>query len=423
MIRIIFSFILLNSNIFIIAHAGEWNQHRGPFSNNSSDESVYSPNWLSSPTAVEWKSETPLGFSSFTTYDDSAFTLIAEEDEDGLMREICISLDLKTGKRQWSTHLGIMDYKAGGGNSGASDNKGGDGPRSTPSVLDGKVWVYDSDMSLHCLSARDGKLIWRINILKEHSGINPRWENASSPLIVDDLVIIYGGGPEESFLAFDKNSGKVKWKTGSELATHATPILTKIHGVEQVIFFCQSGLVSLLPKSGKELWRQEFPYKVSTAASPVVAGELVYCSAGYGVGAGLYKISKQGTKFSSSQVWRKPNDVINHWSTPVYHDGHLYGMFSFKKYGDGPLQCVELKTGRVKWSAEGYGPGNVILAGNNLLALSDKGELSVVAASSSHYKQLARKKLITGKCWSTPTLSKGKVLVRSTEEAVCLSVK
>ena len=142
--------------------------------------------------------------------------------------------------------------------------------------------------------------------------------------------------------------------------------------MEQVIFFCQSGLVSLLPKSGKELWRQEFPYKVSTAASPVVAGDLVYCSAGYG--EGLYRISKQGSKFSSSQVWRKPNDVTNHWSTPVYHDGHLYGMFSFKKYGNGPLS-VELKTGRVKWSEDGYGPGNVILVGRHLLALSDKENL------------------------------------------------
>jgi hypothetical protein len=77
----------------------------------------------------------------------------------------------------------------------------------------------------------------------------------------------------------------------------------------------------------------------------------------------------------------------------------------------------------VKWSEDGYGPGNVILAGNHLLALSDKGELSVVKASSSHYQELARKKLISGKCWSTPTLSQGLVFIRSTEEAVCLSVK
>ena len=415
--------VCLLSSITCLMNAGEWNQHRGPFSNNLSDESINSANWLKSSNSVEWKVKTPLGFSSFTTYKGNAYTLIAEEDEDGLMREICISLNLKTGKREWSTHLGIMDYKAGGGNSGAADNKGGDGPRSTPSVLEGKVWAYDSDMSLYCMSAKDGKLIWKVNVLKEHNGINPRWENACSPLIVDDLVIIYGGGPKQSFLAFEKDSGKVKWKSGSELATHTTPILTEIHGVEQVIFFCQSGLVSLQPKNGNELWRQEFPYKVSTAASPVVAGDLVYCSAGYGVGAGLYKITKRGSKFSSEQVWRKPNDVINHWSTPVYHDGHLYGMFSFKKYGDGPLQCVELKTGHVKWSEDGYGPGNVILAGKNLLALSDKGELSVVEATPNYYKELGRKKLISGKCWSTPTLSQGTVLVRSTEEAACLSVR
>ena len=415
--------VFILSSIASFVNAGEWNQHRGPFSNNLSDESITSANWLKSISAVAWKEKTPLGFSSFTTYEGNAFTLVAEEDEDGLMREICIALDLKTGKREWSTHLGIMDYKAGGGNSGASDNKGGDGPRSTPSVLDGKVWAYDSDMSLYCLSAKNGKLIWKVNVLKEYDGINPRWENASSPLIVDDLVIIYGGGEGKSFLAFDKDSGRLKWKTGSELATHATPILTKIHGLDQVIFFCQSGLVSILPKSGKELWRQDFPFKVSTAASPVVAGDLVYCSAGYGVGAGLFRIKKNGSKFSSEQVWRKPNDVVNHWSTPVYHDGHLYGMFSFKKYGDGPLQCVELRTGRVKWSEDGYGPGNVILSGKHLIALSDKGELSIVEATPSYYKELARKKLITGKCWSTPTLSNGMVLARSTVEAVCLSVR
>ena len=150
-------------------------------------------------------------------------------------------------------------------------------------------------------------------------------------LIVDDLVIIYGAAQNSPFSPSKKDSGTVKWKSGSELATHATPILTEIHELEQVIFFCQSGLVSLQPKSGNELWRQEFPYKVSTAASPVVAGDLVYCSAGYGVGAGLYKITKRGSKFSSEQVWRKPNDVINHWSTPVYHDGHTLRHVQFQK--------------------------------------------------------------------------------------------
>ena len=91
--------VCLLSSITCLMNAGEWNQHRGPFSNNLSDESINSANWLKSSNSVEWKVKDALGFSSFTTYKGNAYTLIAEEDEDGLMREICISLNLKTGKR------------------------------------------------------------------------------------------------------------------------------------------------------------------------------------------------------------------------------------------------------------------------------------------------------------------------------------
>jgi outer membrane protein assembly factor BamB len=275
-------------------------------------------------------------------------------------------------------------------------------------------------MNLYCINASNGKIIWDVQVLREHKGQNIKWKNSSAPLIEDDLVIVYGGGSGQSLLAFERETGKIAWKTGNETATHATPIATTIHGFRQVIFFCTSGLVSVDPKSGRELWRQAFPFKVSTAASPVVAGDMIYCSAGYGVGAGLYKISRKGTRFSSSEIWRKKNDMFNHWSTPLYHDGHLYGMFSFKKYGNGPLQCIELKSGKIKWSQDGYGPGNVILSGNHLIALADDGVLSLVKATPSKYTELARKKVLNGKCWSTPILSNGLVLARSTTQAVCL---
>ena len=115
--------------------------------------------------------------------------------------------------------------------------------------------------------------------------------------------------------------------------------------------------------------------------------------------------------------------MFNHWSTPIYHDGHLYGMFSFKKYGNGPLQCIELSTGRIKWSEDGYGPGNVILSGNKLIALADNGELSIVEATPNQYNEMARKKVLNGKCWSTPILSNGLVLARSTKEAICIDAR
>ncbi len=402
------------------ASAAEWPQYHGVNSDKKAQEALTSAAWLKNASSQLWKAKTPLGFSSFSVAGGLAYTLIGLEDEDGLQREVCVALDVQSGRQKWAVHLDRLDYGSGGGNAGASDNKGGDGPRSTPSISDGKVYVYDSEMNLFCLDAKTGKQTWKVSVQKRHKGQPIKWENASAPLIEGNKVIVYGGGPGQTFLALDKTNGDVVWSSGKETITHATPIAATILGVRRVIFFCVSGLVSVDASSGKELWRQQFRFKVSTAAAPIVAGNHVYCSAGYGVGAGLYRISRNGTKFASAEVWRKQNELINHWSTPVYHEGHLYGMFSFKKYGQGPLQCVELKTGKVKWSKEGYGPGNVILAGKNLLALSDIGELAVVAADPSGYKELGRRKVIGGKCWSTPVISDGKVFARSTTEAVCL---
>ena len=120
----------------------------------------------------------------------------------------------------------------------------------------------------------------------------------------------------------------------------------------------QSGLIALAAETGELAWTSQFPFSVSTAASPVSSGNQIFCSAGYGVGAGLFSVN--GSK-EAEEVWFKPNELMNHWSTPVVHDGHLYGIFEFKKYGRAPLQCVELSTGEIKWSHSGFGPGNCIL--------------------------------------------------------------
>ena len=100
----------------------------------------------------------------------------------------------------------------------------------------------------------------------------------------------------------------------------------------------------------------------------------------------------------------------------------LSRAFGFKEYGEGPLKCVELATGKVRWEQKGFGPGNVILAGGRLVALSDTGELVLVEAKPDAYAEVARAKVLVGKCWSTPILSGGRVYARSTQEGVCLDV-
>jgi outer membrane protein assembly factor BamB len=97
-------------------------------------------------------------------------------------------------------------------------------------------------------------------------------------------------------------------------------------------------------------------------------------------------------------------------------------MFQFKQYGTGPVKCVDVATGEVKWEKAGFGPGQVILVGDNVLALSDAGELVLFAAAPDGYKELGRSDVLDGKCWTTPVLSNGRVYARSTKEAVCLEL-
>jgi len=401
--------------------AGGWPQYRGPHQDGISGESIRVP-WAASGPKVVWKVATKNGFSSFAVGDGKVFTQV-NRDLEGAPREIVVALEAATGKELWFADIGSGKYDSGG-DSGAPDNKGGDGPRSTPTVSAGKVYAFTQNLVLFCLDAETGKLVWKKDLLKEHAGRNIGWKSAMSPALDGDLIFVGGGGPGQSLLAVNKDTGAVMWKTGDEFITHATPVVATILDVRQVIYFLKSGLVSVAVKDGQELWRFPFKFSVSTAASPVVDGDLVYCSAGYGVGGGACKISRDGDKFTATQLWKIPGDklVANHWSTPVLKDGHLYGMFSFKQFGAGPLKCVELATGKVKWSQPGFGAGNVILARDKVVALADDGQLVVVEATPAAYKELARTKAVTGKCWSTPAISNGRLYVRSTREGACLDV-
>jgi outer membrane protein assembly factor BamB len=402
-------------------YAGDWSQYRGPHGDGICAETP-NLNWPASGPKVVWKVPVKNGFSSFTISGGKAFTQM-NRDIDGAPREVCVALDIATGKELWATPVGVGTYD-GGGDSGTPDNKGGDGPRSTPTVNGDKVYVSNQLLVLHCLDAQTGKELWTKDLIKEHSGRNISWKNAASPVIDENLLFIAGGGPGESLLALNKDTGAVVWKGQDEMMTHATPVVATILGVRQVIFFAQKGLVSVATKDGAFLWRFPYRFVTSTAASPVVSGDMVYCSAAYGVGGGACRISKTADGFMATELYKitENKQIPNHWSTPVLKDGYLYGIFSHKQYGSAPLKCVELATGEVKWSQNGFGQGNVILVGDKVLALTDDGQLVVVKASPSAYEETARAKVLTGKCWTTPALSNGRLYVRSTKEAVCLDV-
>lgn len=415
----LFSFVCLLQPV--AAPAGEWPQYRGPNLDGVSTENV-SLVWSSGGPKEVWKIPTPNGFSSFSVSGGKVFTQVTRE-VGGVNREIVVAMDAGTGKELWFAPIDLAKYD-GGGDDGAKDNKGGDGPRSTPTVNDGLVYALNQHVALYCFDPETGKQLWVHDVVKENKGREIHWKSAASPVIDGDLVFVVGGGAGQSLLAFNKKTGEVAWKAFDETMNQSTPVVGTILGQRQVIFFVKSGLLAVSPKDGKELWRFPFTGKVSTAISPVICGDIVYCSCGYGVGSSACRIAKDGDHFTATKLYMVPGDdqIANHWSTPIYKDGYLYGMFSFKKYSVGPMKCVDVATGKVIWTQPGFGAGNVTLVNDKLVALADDGQLVIVDANPAGYKELARAKVITGKCWSTPAVSDGKIYVRSTKEGACLDV-
>jgi outer membrane protein assembly factor BamB len=406
--------------------ASDWAQLRGPNFNGSTLDEV-STQWPVTGPKVRWKRPLRAGFSSFVVHGKTLCTLALRAAE-GATNEACICLDADTGRERWARILAPAKYTGVGydsGNWGVPGNRGGDGPRSTPTIDEGRVYAISSRLRLFCLAATDGEILWQKDLVAEHGGIPITYENAASPIIVNNTLLLAGGGSGQSILGINKISGEVMWCGHDELLTHSTPAVATINGFQQAIFYTRSGLFAVNPDNGENLWRYNFPFRVCAAITPVVAGNLVYCSAGYGIGSGVCRVERFNKRCAVTEVWRLRHNepVANYWSTPVHKEGHLFGMFGFKKFGTAPMKCVELATGKVKWTQPGFGHGNVIMAGSVLVALSGAGELVLMEPSSEAYREIARAKILTGKCWSTPIISRGRLYARSTTEGVCIELK
>jgi len=416
-------YVLVFIHAFLLVastRADNWLQYNGNAGNRTSNETIGTIPWSkAAPPTPYWKIPTPNGFSSFSVADGKAFTLISRVHTDAVKREFCVAFDTASGAELWAAPMVRADpYDSGGDTAG-----GGDGPRSTPTCDGERVYVLDRNLNLYCFNDENGAVVWKKNIVADYGGRNISWQNAASPLLEGELVVMAGGGSGRSFLAFNRTDGALVWKTDvNEKMTHASPVAATIHGVRQIIFYTQSGLVAVSADKGEELWRYYIAYSTSAGASPVVSGSYIYHSAGYGVGAGVCRIDKIDQNFEAVEVWRKQGELENHWSTPVCYNGYLYGLYGYGMYESAPLKCVELATGTEMWSKPNFGQGNLMLVGNKLVVLGVAGDIAVVEATPTAYTEIARADVLEGKCWSSPILSDNRLYARSSEEGICFAL-
>jgi outer membrane protein assembly factor BamB len=396
--------------------AGAWTQFRGSNHDSVSTENIRL-NWAQEAPKIVWKVPLPAGLSSFSVDNGRLFTM-GRRLVSGRDTELCLGLDANTGRELWASQVGRTGYPDGGvGND--------DGPRSTPAVDGEQVFAFGSYMNLVCLNATNGTELWRRNLETEYQARIIAWQNAASPVVLGDLVIVNGNGRAgEHLLAFRKSDGTLVWKTGTDGLTHASPVSAVIAGVPQVVFFAQTGLVSVAPETGNVLWRYAIQYNgVSVAASPIVAGDTVYASRAYapGAGAAVVRITNNSGSLAATKIWEKSNVVslMNHWATPVYYNGHYYGIYGQDSLN---LRCIDAATGDSKWFKSGVGYGSVTRVKDKLVVLTATGDIWLAEANSEAYTELAVIKPLRGKCWNNPAISNGRIYVRSTLEAVALDV-
>jgi len=341
----------------------------------------------------------------------------------GLAKEVCVALRDTNGAELWATPVDDASYPNG---SVGND----DGPRTTPVVDGGSVFVLSSYLKLYRLNATNGAILWQTNLLTAYGGSVIAWQNAASPLLEGDSIYVNANCGSSTLMALRTSDGSLAWRSQNEGMTHSTPVLATIQGVRQIIFATQSGLVSLDPSSGNLLWKFSYPfdYNTSLSVSPVVFEDMVYVcgSQGYGMGSVVMRIGLADNTWTATQLWANTgvsSTLSSHWMTPVVHQGFLYGQFGDSV--NAQLKCVDMRSGAVKWSVNSFGRGGTLLVDNHLLTITETGLLVLYKPDTNAYTELGRCLAIpnyhgtTNKCWNVPAVSDGRVYVRSTAYAAC----
>jgi outer membrane protein assembly factor BamB len=330
-----------------------------------------------------------------------------------------VALDLKTGGKLWSTLVG------------------GDGPNCTPTVDGDLVYALGRDGDLLCAEAATGKEVWRKKFGKDFGGkMMSGWGYSESPLIDGDRLICTPGAEKAMIAALNKKTGATIWESpmpevvgrrGRDGAAYSSIVVSQACGVKQYIQLTGRGVISVAAEDGKPLWAyNKVANGTANIPTPIVKGDLVFCSSGYGTGAALLKIVKedQGMK-AEEQYFLPANKMQNHHGGMILLGDHIY---SGHGHNQGFPLCVELNSGKTIWGPErgaGDGSAAIVYADGHLYFRYENGTMALIEATPKEYRLKSSFKLasIKGRSWPHPVISEGKLYLRDQDVLMCYDIR
>ena len=354
--------------------------------------------WADAPPVLLWREAVGEGWSGFAVSGQRAVSLEQAGDD-----EVVFALDVATGKRLWAS-----SYPARYASSDA-----GNGPRSVPTIVDGRVYTAGATGIVRSWDLATGQAGWQVDLVRDLGARLPEWGYSASPLVRRGLVWVPAGVPGRSMVALDAASGQVRFGGGDSPAAYSSPIAANLGGRDQVLCLNDVGLAGHDAADGKLLWEQPIPAAPHVAAPVALGSDRVLVSVGYGKGTFLIGVGQDGTgRWTNGVVWKSIR-LKSKFANILPEGDTLYGL------DDGALVALDLATGALRWKEKRYGHGQLLWVGGRLIVGAENGEVALVDARPDGMQELGRFRALADKMWNPPALVGDLLLLRNDREAAC----
>ncbi len=296
----------------------------------------------------------------------------------------------------------------------------GPGARATPSIDQNKVYTYGRSGDLVCWQLLDGKMLWHKNV-KDVGGAEPDWGLSSTPLVLNDKVIVQGGG-KALVVAYNKENGDIIWKSLEGASGYSAAVPINIDNTQMLLVYHAVALSCLNPKDGTEIWRVpwETEYGVN-ASTPAFENNIVFHTSGYGKGGQALKI----TKDKYQVMWTNTTFAAQH-SDPIIIDGYIYGYSGESSKFKGDFKCIELVSGKEMWTSKEPGMGTSVFVDGYIICFDIKGNLHLIKPNPKEFKQVAfinaAMPEVTNPAWTSPSIANGKLYLRYMQKLICYNL-